>query len=289
MRKNLFNIALFSLVFLLWTEIGQAQDTQDPNNNKVKSKNEFLPEGRFFADISKDFAHGPFQIVYSWEANIGFKTIFYRHSRNSLGFEFDVQTAGAPPSGRRINIAGTSYILGPSYIYKLNENTTFSLGVTHLSSHITEDALKITAQEKREGITIPPVKFDDLNVGYLEVAHSFAFKQLEPSFRFRFQPLGIKFRGGYNFYKEPVFMSTQFRLWKRRSSNLLFITRHEFGNRSFSDGILRLDLLKPSKKDEGRFQLAFSYSPGEGLWASPNVGWHKQGFSTTMRFVFLAH
>lgn len=283
MKRKLLCASIFSWFVLFYVPITQAQDQHKDKENK----NEFLPEARFFADIGKHFARGPFQIVYSWETTIGFGTKVYRRGKHSFGFEFDVQTAGAPPSERRINIAGTSYILGPSYLYKLNDHTNFSFGFTHLSSHITKDELEIIEQERRRGVTIPPIKFDDLNVGFIEVAHGFAFKQLEPSFRFRFQPLGIKFRGGYNFYNEPVFLSTQLRLWKRRSSNLLFITQHEFGERSFNDSMLRLDLLKPSAKDEGRFQLMLNYSPGWGLRASPNVGWHKEGFSTTMRFVFL--
>lgn len=255
----------------------------------AQKKHEFLSEARFFADIEKHFARGPYQIVYSWESNIGFNTLVYRHESHAFSFLLDVQTAGAPPTGRKINIAGTSYTLSPSYIYKFNKNTSFSLGLTHLSSHLSEDVLKILQDQRRKGVIIPPVRFDDINVGFLEIIHSFAFKQFDPSIRFRFQPLGVKFRGGYNFYKEPVFISTQMKIWGNDSKNLLFITLHEFGERSFNDTVLRLDFEKPTRDEEGRLQILFGYSPGSNLRASPNVGWHKEGCSVKMKFVFWAH
>lgn len=248
-----------------------------------------MPEARFFADLQKHLGSGPFQKVYSWEANIGFKTTVYRRKQHSFNFEFDVQTAGAPPTGQKINISGTSYTIGASYGFKLNKNTNFSTGLTHLSSHLSEDVLKIVAKERQKGVIIPDVRFDDLNVGFVEITHSFAFKQLEPTLRFRLQPLGVKFRGGYHFYTEPVFISGQWKMWGNNSTGLWFVTRHEFGERSFNDGQLRLDLLKPSKKEEGRLQFLFTYAPGRGLRPSPNVGWHKQGFSTAMKFVFWSH
>ena len=273
------------MLFGLATATAQVEDPQNP----TKTKNEFLPEARFFADIQKHFARGPFQIVYSWEANIGFKPVIYRRGSHAFIFEFDVQTAGAPPTGRKINIAGTSYALGGSYLYQINRHTNLSLGVTHLSSHLSEDVLKIIEKERRMGVVIPPVRFDDLNVGFLEIDHRLVFKNMEPRIRFRLQPLGIKFRGGYNFYDEPVFIATQLKVWRHRSHDLLFLTRHEFGERSFNDGLLRFDFLKPTLKEEGRLQVSFGYSPGWGLRATPNIGWHKQGFSTAMKFVFSAH
>lgn len=273
-RKLLYVVFSF---FLLFNVQAHAQD------------HEFLSEARFFADIEKHFARGPYQIVYSWESNIGFNTLVYRYGPHAFNFQFEVQTAGAPPTGRKINIAGTSYILSPSYIYKLNKNTNFSLGLTHLSSHLSEDVLKIIQDQRRKGVIIPEVRFDDINVGFLEIIHGFAFKQFEPTVRFRFQPLGVKFRGGYNFYKEPVFISTQMKIWGDDSKNLLFVTLHEFGERSFNDIMLRLDFEKPTKNEEGRLQLIFGYSPGWDLKASPNVGWHKEGFSAKMKFVFWAH
>ena len=257
-------------------------------NARAEEKHEFLSDARFYADIAKHFARGPYQIVYSWEANIGFNTIVYKYGPHAFNFQFDVQTAGAPPTGRKINIAGTSYTLGSKYTYTLNKNTNFSLGVTHLSSHLSEDILKIIQEERRKGVVIPPVRFDDINVGFVEVGHSFAFKQFDPMVRFRFQPLGIKFRGGYNFYKEPVFISTQIRVFGDNRKELFFITQHEFGERSLNDLMLRFDLEKPKKNEEGRLQLIFGYSPGWDLRASPNVGWHKEGFSAKMRFVFWA-
>lgn len=279
------------VLFFLWISLAlsavQAADADQQNGSQAK--NEFLPEARFFADMQKHFAHGPFQIVYSWEANIGFKPVVYRRGPHAFLFEFDVQTAGAPPTGQKINIAGTSYTLGGAYLYKVNQNTLLSLGVTHLSSHLSEDVLKIIERERRQGVIIPQVRFDDINVGFLEIEHHFAFKNLEPAIRFRVQPLGIKFRGGYNIYDEPIFIATQLKVWRHRSHDLLFITRHEFGERSLNDGLLRFDFLKPTPKEEGRFQVSFGYSPGWGLRASPSVGWHKQGFSTAMKFVFSAH
>lgn len=261
--------------------VARAQDSQN-------SKSNFLSEARFFADIGKYLANDPYQKVYSWEANLGFRTKVYRRGPHAFLFQFDTQTAGAPPRWRRINIAGTSYLLAAEYRYAFREETFFSSGFAHLSTHLSEDIARIAEEEIRNGIIIPPVKFDDINIGFVEVAHTFPVV-LEPTIRFRLQPVGVKFHGEPSWYPEPVFISAQFKLWGDETKNLLLVTRHELGEQPFNDGALRLDFLKSSPKEEGRLQLLFGYSPDKDLRASPNIGWHKHGFSSTLRFVFWAH
>lgn len=252
-------------------------------------KHEFLPEARFFADLKKHFGPKPYQLVYSWEHNIGLDASVYRHKAHEFHFQLNVQTAGAPPSGRKVNIAGTSYVLGFYYSNKFKENTRISSGLIHLSSHLSEDVLKIVRDEAKRGVIIPPVGFDDINVLFVEVAQKFDLSSLKPKIIFRFQPFGVKFHRGFSYYDEPIFVSTESKLLSGESKDLLFITRHEFGKQSFNDYALRIDLFKPQTKEEGRLQWVFGYSPGQGLRASPNVGWHKDGFSAAMKFVFWAH
>jgi len=278
-RLRLWHVLIFLFFTLLLASTLQAQNRP----------NELLPEARFFVDLQKHSTHGPYQKVYSWESNIGLETRVYRRHSQAFDFQFNVQTAGAPYINKKVNIAGTSYTLGFFYLNQLNKNTSVSFGLTHLSSHLSEDELKIIDQERRRGVAIPAVKFNDVNVISTEVTHHFAWKQLEPVVHFRFQPVDIKLRGGYRLYEEPVWLATQLKLWGNDSKTLLFLTQHEFGERPLNDGILRLDLVKPEKKEEGRLQFLFGYSPGHGLHADPNTGWHKEGFSVKMRFVFLAH
>lgn len=254
---------------------------QTSQNNKHK----FLSEARFFADIKKHFGPKPYQLVYSWEHNIGLDTSVYRYKAHELHFQLNVQTAGAPSSGRRVNIAGTSYILAFYYSNKFKKNTSFSSGITHLSSHLSEDVLKIVRDEAQRGVIIPPVGFDDINVLFAEITQKFNLSWLEPKITFRFQSFGIDF----NYYDKPVFVSVESKILGGEHKDLIFVSRHEFGKQSFNDYLLRFDLFKPQKKEEGRLQLIFGYSPGQGLKASPNTGWHKEGFCITTRFVFWAH
>ena len=256
----------------------------------VQNKKEgFLTEARFFADIEKHFGRPPYQLVYSWESNIGLNALVYRKKIHEFRFEFDVQTAGSPSTGRRVNIAGTSYILGFIYTNKFNEKTNFSTGLTHLSSHLSEDVLKIVREETKKGNIIPAVGFDDINVVFMGTEYDFGFKSFGPKIKFRLQPVGVKFHGGISFYDEPIFVSAEFKVLSRESNDIIFINIHEFGKEQFNDYAIRFDFLKQRKKEEGRLQLSFGYSPGDRLKASPNVGWHKEGFSTKMKFVFWAY
>lgn len=274
-------LIVFVLLFLGVQTVYAQSDWND--------KHEFLPEARFFADLEKHFGPEPYQLVYSWEHNIGLDALVYRHSSHTLHFQLNVQTAGAPPSGRRVNIAGTSYILGFYYSNKFKKNTVVSSGLIHLSSHLSEDVLKIVHDEAKRGIIIPSVGFDDINVVFAEITHEFNFNPLDPKISFRFQPLGVKFHRGFSYYDELFFVSTESKIFRGEYKDLIFVTRHEFGKQPLHDYMLRLDFFKPQKKEEGRLQWIFGYSPGQGLKASPNVGWHKEGFSATMRFVFWAH
>lgn len=264
-----------------------SQNTYAQTNQK--SQHEFLPEARFFADLKKHFGPKPYQLVYSWEHNIGMDASIYGYKKHKFHFLLNVQTAGAPPSGRRVNIAGTSYILGFNYSNKFKENTSFSSGIIHLSSHLSEDVLKIVREEAQRGVIIPPVGFDDINVLFVEVAQKFNFIPLEPKVNFRFQPLGVKFHRGFSYYEEPVFIATESKILKSGSSDIVFQTRNELGKEHFGDYSLRFDFFKAQTNEEGRLQWIFGYSPGEGLRASPNTGWHKEGFFWAMRFVFWAH
>lgn len=254
-----------------------------------KENHKFLSEARFFADFKKHFGPKPYQLVYSWEHNIGFNTSFYKYKKHDFHFLLNVQTAGAPPSGRRVNIAGTSYILGFYYSNNFKKNSGVSSGIVHLSSHLSEDVLKIVREEAQKGIVIPSVGFDDINVLFVEATQKFDFIPLEPKISFRFQPLGVKFHRGFNYYDEPVFILTESKILKSKDKDLIFVTKHEFGKESFGDYSLRFDFFKSQKNEEGRLQWVFGYSPGNGLRASPNVGWHKEGFSAAVRFVFWAH
>lgn len=277
----MFVLLLFFLLFF-------GAQTAYSQNNQVNN-HEFLPEARFFADLKKHFGPKPYQLVYSWEHNIGLDALVYRHTSHEFHFQLNVQTAGAPPSGRRVNIAGTSYVLGFYYSNEFKENTRISSGLTHLSSHLSEDVLKIVRDEAQRGVVIPKVGFDDINVVFAEVKQKIDFIPFEPKINFRFQPVGVKFHKGFSYYDEPVFVSTESKILSGETKDFLFVTLHEFGKQSFNGYELRFDLFKRQKKEEGRLQWVFGYSPGQGLRASPNVGWHKEGFFAAMRFVFLAH
>ena len=242
-----------------------------------------FPEATFRGEFSKNHANDPF---YAWEAKMGFPNVtLYRGGRHSAHFFADFQTVGARMVNNRVNLAGTSYIVGLAYGHAFSDNVHFAGGFTHLSSHLAQDLVRITLFEQQLNAPIPTVNVaEDLNVFWGEARMRFPAIMFEPRVTVRIQPLkfnGFKFRSGVETYDKPVYIALEGTLWKNQHAKFVLASRHEIGEGGFNDFEGRLELFR-----QGRMQLFVAGSPGNKIRVGVNDGWHRDGLRTGIRFTF---
>ena len=270
-------IFLFVFVFFV-----HAQD-----NIVAKSSGAFS-EARFEGSFQKYLSRDIFSPFFSWKGAMGIDINIYKKNKSSVYFKSDFQTVGAKKTESKINVAGTSYILEGRYGYQFSQNVYFGAGITHLSSHLTQDLENIVIEQMRKGAVIPEIDSSDLNVIFFEAWKQFASLPLQPEIRARVQPTSFQFRGGRYSYERPIYVDIKIVPWYGNEKKLVFATQHELGDNYFNDYSLRLELFSRGDK-EGRFQIFTAYSPGAKLHVSPNVGWHRDGVRAGIKLVFFAH
>ncbi len=247
-----------------------------------------FPEARFDGSFQKYLSHDVFSPFFSWRGIMGIDIATYREGNHTIYFKSEFQTVGARKTDSKINVSGTSYILEGRYRYQLSENTFISTGITHLSSHLTQDLEKIIRDQRNEGAFIPQIDASDLNVIFVEGYKKFSALPLEPEIRLRVQPVGFRFRGGGYNYERPVYLATKFTPWRGDEKRIAIATQHEFGEDYFNDFSVSLELFSRGD-EEGRVQLFLAGSPGDNLHVSPNAGWHRDGIRTGIKLVFWSH
>ena len=257
------------------------------SNSGAKSSGMF-PEAQFEGSFQKYLSRDIFSPFFSWNGSMGIDINVYQKGNNSIYFKSDFQTVGAQKTESKINVAGTSYILEGRHRYQFSENSYIGAGITHLSSHLTQDLEIIVLDQTRKGAIIPDIDSSDLNVIFFEGRKQFVSLLLQPDIRVRLQPVGFRFRGGGYKYERPVFVETAITPWRGNEKRFVVATQHEWGDNYFNDYSLRLELFSRGDK-EGRFQIFTAYSPGAKLHVSPNAGWHRDGVRAGIKLVFSAH
>ncbi len=281
------------LITLLLVPIGIYAQTPTPSPSPQTSSNDqpqgFFPDATFTAMISKFLPpRTPYSDFDSWQAKMKIDMTIVRKGRNQCNFDSEFQTVGSKSLGRKTIIAGTGYILGGRCIHSFSSDTKFSAGITHLSSHLTQDLLKLIQDEKRNKIPVPQFNATDLNVVFFQVYHRFASLPLKPEITLRVQPIGFRFHGAGYRYDKPVYLMAEITPWSGHEKRIVIGTQDEFGKDGFKEFFARLELDAKNQR-EGRFQPFISYSPGKGLHTGPNDGWHRDGLLMGIKFLFRAN
>ncbi len=259
------------------------------NSSNTQPASGVVPDATFSASFAKFTPpENVFSPFVAWDAKIGMDTTVFRIRRHEVDFKFELQTIGTRNRNSKINIAGNSYFIETRYAYAFSKNAKVSFGIRHLSSHETQDLLKVVKEERSRGTIIPQIDTSDLNIFFVEGFKRFERCPFEPEVRLRIQALGFRFRGGKYVYNKPVYLMTQITAWHGHEKRLVVGTQNEFGNNGFKEIYSRLELYAKNQR-EGRLQLLVSYSPGKGLHVSPNDGWHRDGLNVGIRLVFQAH
>lgn len=265
-------------VFLIGSAaFAQSQDTE-------KSKSEAFPSGTFYMEFVKRMASNPF---YVWQGLVGGKFTGYRKGKSSVTGEVDFQAVGAKPYQNQISVAGTGYLLKGCFEYAARKDTSISACDNHFSSHVA-DLPKLIKAEGPKGTLVPAVRERDMNVISFGIEHEMSRAPLRPTFTFRFQPMSFHYRGGAEFYDEPVFLSGNFLLLRTRRAKIFFTSKHEIGKSSFSDERLSLDLF-PHGQKEGRARIFVGFSPNRQIQASVDEGWRGGGWILGVRLMWDVH
>jgi hypothetical protein len=220
---------------------------------------------------------------YSWDADMSLRMAVLRHGPGTIGVTSVFQTVGIAPFGSRVGVGGTGYLLGIHYSHTLSASLTVSTGISHLSSHLTRDLDERTARERERGATIPTVEEpDQYNVLFARGFWRFPEWPLTPELEAIIHPGNFRLGGGELGYVRPVHFGSRWLLWRGSRTSLAAETRHEFGRNPFNRFMILLDL-NARNRDQGRFQLFVSLTPGSGFHVSPTLGALRDGVALGFR------
>jgi hypothetical protein len=228
-----------------------------------------------------------FAPYYSWDAEMGLDLTVARNGANAVDFTTVLQTVGTQSIGTRVSVGGTGYIIRPSYARTCSPDLTVSVGVSHLSSHLTRDLDTKTAEERALGLPVPVVQDpSEYNVVFVRAVRRFPRWRLTPVIDVAIEPYNFRFNGTMAPAARPVYLATRWTLWRGSGGSLAAETQQEFGPRPWNEVSLFLELFR-RQQAEGRFQLFVTASPGHSLHVSPNVGGLRDGIAAGVRLRFL--
>jgi hypothetical protein len=229
----------------------------------------------------------PFSPFYSWDAHMAVDVPLARMGPGTVSFTGTFQTVGTENLGSRVSVGGTGYLLGLDYAHAYSDELTLSGGYAHLSSHLTRDLDDKVEEETDAGRSIPVVDDpSEYNVVFFEVSRRVPAWPFRPEFRMIVAPVNFRFSGTEDpGYIRPVYLGTQFTVWRGMRRAVVAATEHEIGKNAFHSFSLSLALYPGTRQDE-RFHLFGSVTPGRDLHVSPHVGGIRGGiaFGIRMRF-----
>ncbi|MEO8480807.1 MAG: hypothetical protein ABI634_01270 [Acidobacteriota bacterium] len=246
-----------------------------------------LPDATF--DVMFRKYGGPanvFAPFYSWDAHMALDLTVVRRGSHSVAFTAVFQTVGTENIAARVSVGGTGYILRAAYTRARSDQSSFSAGVSHLSSHLTRDLDDKTAELRAEGARIPDVMdADEYNVVYVQGFRRFPSSRFAPELTVSSQLLDFRFDGHVAAHARPVYAATRWTLWKGNGKAIMAETEHEIGKRSWNAFSLFV-ALPSAHHDADRLQIFVSASPGRGMHVSPNVAGLRDGIAVGVRMTF---
>jgi hypothetical protein len=222
----------------------------------------------------------------SWDAQMALDLTVARRGATAVKVTTVFETVGTENLGTRVSVGGTGYVIRAGFERTLSPKTTISVGVSHLSSHLTRDLDAVTAEQRALGIPVPVVVDpSEYNVVFLRAERRFTASRFTPVVGVTLAPFNFKFNGNHAAAARPLFIETRWTLWQRGSGLLAAETQHEIGPRAWNQVSLVLELYR-RQQTSGRFQLFFSASPGHDLHVSPFVGGVRDGIAAGVRLKF---
>jgi hypothetical protein len=223
---------------------------------------------------------------YSWDAHMALDLTVARNGPNVVAFAAEFQTVGTENLGTKVSVGGTGYIIRAAYTRVWSPDLALSVGVSHLSSHLTRDLDAKTAEARARGLPIPQVQDpSEYNVLFFRGSHRFSTWPHAPVIDVAVEPLNFRFNGSRAALVRPIYIATNLMLWKGHEKALVAETHHEFGTRPWNQVSLFLELYARHQA-EGRFQIFVTASPGHSLHVSPNVGALRDGIAAGVRLTF---
>ena len=230
--------------------------------------------------------HNPFSPFASWDATLALEVDVVRKGSGALQFASTFETVGIESPGSRVSVAGTGYIVKLGYARAMGADAEWSLGVIHMSSHLTRDLDQRIDQAHRDGTFIPEVADpSEYNAPFLRYWRRFSAVRLEPELELAIEPVNVRVGGRRLDDVRPVFVASRLHVWRRRSASLAVQTRHEIGERPINQFELTLEL-RGTGQTPGRLQLFLNASPGRGAHVSPNMGAVRDGMAVGVRMRF---
>ena len=276
--------ALVTLLLLLCPLASTVRAQSNPSGptGPIEPQGAF-PDASFFAAFRKYAPpENSFSPFYSWDAYLGLDVTAFRKGVHGVELATILQTVGTENLGERVSVGGTGYILGVGYTHAFRRFKG-SIGIRHLSSHLTRDLTHKEEDVAAGGGVVPTVKdASEYNVVFLKTA----FSPVPPAeVTVIVNPISFEFDGDWGSYVRPVHLDARWTLWKGRDTALAAETQFELGRNPFDTYSLSLDLFKRDAP-RGRLQLMFSVSPGHELHLSPIVGAVLDGVSFGVRMNF---
>jgi hypothetical protein len=212
----------------------------------------------------------------------------FRRRSGAVNFASTFQTIGTENLGSKVGVGGTGYLLGVGYIHSYSDHWTVSGGFAHLSSHLTRDLDDKLDEQRSKGVSIPVVLDpSQYNVVYVSFFRRAPNWPLAPELKMIATPVTFRFGGGDAGYVRPIFLATRVTIWRGGRKAFLAETEHEIGKNPFNTFLLSLALFADARQDE-RFHLFASATPGRNFHVSPTVGGRRDGIAFGIRMRFRA-
>jgi hypothetical protein len=229
-----------------------------------------------------------FSPFYSWDAQMGLRLAVLRRAAGALALTAVVQTVGTENLGSKVSVGGTGYRLGIAYLHARSDDVTLSIGLSHLSSHLTRDLDDKLDEARARNSPIPVVTDpDEYNVVFFGVRRRFSGHPLEPELEIVVHPVNFRLDFGRGEYVRPIGLESRWTLWRGARTRLAAETRHELGRHPLH-GLSLLFEVQAAREPGHRFQLFFTVTPGGDLHVSPMLGGVRGGVAAGFRLGFRA-
>jgi hypothetical protein len=261
-----------------------------PATAQIRERFETDPPSGVLADAAFEMllrrymsADGEFKPYYAWDAHLALDLTIYRRGAHAAGFSTTMQAVGTENFGSRVSVGGTGYLIGFDYRRTVTPDTRVTVGIMHLSSHLTRDLDEKIAEERGQGRGVPDVIDSGMfNVPYVRLAHSRATWRLTPSIDVIVHPVSIRLRGGYRTDVRPVHLRSHFTLWSSARLTLASESLHELGRHSFHH-VSAVVEARGAGRGSPRVQAFVGFTPGRQLHVSPDVGAVRGGTTIGVR------
>jgi hypothetical protein len=227
-----------------------------------------------------------FSPYFAWDAHMALGVTLYRKGAHAFVFGTTFQSVGTESIRSRVSVGGTGYVITLAYAERRSNGVTVSAGVTHLSSHLTRDLDEKLNEQRSHGATVPFVEDpDEYNLPFVGWRRTWSAARFSPQLDVVVEPTSFRFNGSLAWNGRPIYVGSQWTLWRGRQESVVLETQHELGVRPLTNVFLLLKLFARGEP-EGRFQLFLSGSPGHTLHVSPNIGGLRDGVAFGMRMKF---